>query len=206
MIESPMIEFLRSGYALAAAALAWAGLLYLLLVSCWAVGRLRLHRRPSEAPLITDDGPAIGERLGREFMEPIARAARTGRGSRCRLTVIFAAAGCAPCVDLLPHLGPWSRRWRHDMKAVVVLETSGIAESHPAMAAWGCLTLPVLRDADGGMARSLGIRHRPMALLLDPAGIVLMKGVASNGAHLDALVQEWGVAVGERMWKPVVGW
>jgi hypothetical protein len=207
MISFSPAELLRSSYALPAAGLVTAFLLYLLFVSGCLVGRLHLLRRPVDAALITDDGPGIGERIPQAVMDQLARqvAPTMGWGNGRRLAVIFAAAGCAPCRDLLPALAPAARRWRADTRLVVVLETGGIDEAHPSLEAWRRLPLPLVRDDTGELASALGVQHRPLGLLLDPAGVVLMKGVVSTGGHLDALVQEWGVSLGGRAWKPAVG-
>jgi hypothetical protein len=205
MWGGPAGDLLRSGYALPAAAACALGLVYFLLVSAALTGRLRLRRRPAEAPLITADGPPLGERIPARVMDELARqvSPAISWGNGRRLTVVFAAAGCAPCVDLLPHLAPAARRWRRDSRLIVVLETGGLADSHPAIERWSRLPLPVVRDAGGHLGAALGIQRRPLGLLLDPLGVTLMKGVVSTAAQLDALIQEWGVPIGQRAWKAV---
>ena len=84
-----------------------------------------------------------------------------------------------------------------------MLETGGIGAQHPSLAAWQQLPLPVVVDQAGELTRAAKIRNRPVALLLDREGVVRMKGVVSTGRHLDALVQGWGVAAGDRQWKAV---
>jgi hypothetical protein len=206
MIAMNAAELLRTSYALPAAGVLVALLIYLLFVSSCLVGRLQLLRRPADAALITDDGPAIGERVPEAVMDQLARQLipTMGWGNGRRLAVVFAAPGCAPCRDLLPDLGPAARRWRADTRLMVVLETGGMDAAHPALAAWRDAGVPLVSDESGALTRSLGIEHRPLGLLLDPAGVVLMKGIVSSGGHLDALVQEWGVSVGRRTWKPAV--
>ncbi len=197
--------WMGSPYALPVTAAAVILLLYFLLATCAAVGRLRFYRRPADAPLITGDGPGLGERLQRELMAAFVREGspsprlRNGR----RLAVVFASPACAPCLDLLPDLASVARRWRVDTSLVVLLETGGLAESHPSLQDWTRLPLPVLRDPDGELTRDCGVRHRPFALLLDSDGVVLMKGIVSSGRHLDVLLQEWGVPAAGREWKVV---
>lgn len=198
---------MTSPYALPATALAAILLVYLTFVTACAVGRIRLVLRPADAPLITDDGPAIGERVEAEVMNELVRhiTPGIGWGNGRRVAVVFATPACAPCQDLLPHLVPAARRWKADTHVLVVLETSEISESHPALEAWNRLPLPVLRDPDGELTANLAVRNRPFALLLDPLGVVLMKGVVSTGGHLDALAQEWGVPAGKRDWRVLDG-
>jgi hypothetical protein len=203
MIARALSAAMASSWALPAAGIAALGLLYLFFVLCSALGRLRLYRRPLNAPLITDDGPAIGESLPVQVMETLARklAPPSGWGSGRRVAVLFAAPGCVPCVDLLPQIAPVARRWAGDTRVVVVLETGGILPEHPSMQAWVRLPVPVILDEDGALGAAAGIRHRPVAILVDPLGLVLMKGVVSTGAQLEALIGEWGVPQGERLWK-----
>lgn len=207
MLERLVIPLMNSSYALPVTAAAVLLLGYMLVVSCSLVGRVRLLQRPAAAPLITDEGPALGDRLDVAVMEQLARqlSPTVGWGNGRRLAVLFAAPGCAPCRDLLPQLAAVARRWRGDTRLLVVLETAGISESHPSLREWTEQPLPILRDEQGELTGTVGIRSRPYALLVDPTGLVLMKGVVSSGEHVESLMAEHGVAAGERTWKPVRG-
>src|SRR5207253_2562190 len=102
---------------------------------------------------------------------------------------------------LLPQIGAVARRWQRDTRVVVVLETGGIHESHPSLQLWRRLPVPIVTDEDGALRASTGIRNRPLAILVDPLGVVLMKGVVSTGAQLNSLMEERGIPLGGRRWQ-----
>ena len=101
-----VVELLRSPDALPAAFLCALILAYFLAISASVVGRLRLQHSPGAAPLVTDDGPAIGDRVAPEVLRRMAGA----EAGRDRLAVIFAGPFCAPCLELLPHLSAAAAR------------------------------------------------------------------------------------------------
>jgi thiol-disulfide isomerase/thioredoxin len=127
---------------------------------------------------------------------PLALAALDGAvwdlaAQRGRVVALnFWASWCEPCRAELPSLELMAERHRHDGLVVV---TVNFKESLPTVRRFAdsvFLTLPVLRDADGGAARGFGVGLFPTTVFVGREGRIRFSvlGEADWGA---APARQW---------------
>ncbi|HYH51731.1 MAG TPA: TlpA disulfide reductase family protein, partial [Acidimicrobiia bacterium] len=90
----------------------------------------------------------------------------TGRGRPVLL--VFTAAGCRPCLRLLPEVGRWQRD-HADTLTVVVLAQGDVAVNRASAAP---AAVSMLFDPDGSVARAYGCDATPGAVLVGADGTV----------------------------------
>jgi thiol-disulfide isomerase/thioredoxin len=112
--------------------------------------------------------------------QPVPSGSMTDmQGSEWRLPALrgravllnFWASWCEPCKEEMPSLQALADR--HADRLVVL--TINLKESPEAIARFvrsSGLRLPVVRDADGSLARAWGVRIYPSTVLIDPQGRV----------------------------------
>ncbi|HUA03206.1 MAG TPA: MauE/DoxX family redox-associated membrane protein [Solirubrobacteraceae bacterium] len=95
------------------------------------------------------------------------------------LVLVFTSAGCGPCESLLPRLGAWQRDQRDRIQIAVV--ASGDRKRHERSAAASGLD-HVLVQTEREVAEAYGAYGTPMAVVVDPDGLIASPLVASGGA------------------------
>jgi len=102
----------------------------------------------------------------------------------------FWATWCAPCVQALPELEAWHRRYGPLGLTVVGVSVDGprnFARVRPFVASRG-LTYPIVLDRDGRLQQSYQVLAVPTAVLIDTAGAIVQVRVAyrpGEGAKLE---------------------
>ena len=87
----------------------------------------------------------------------------------------FWATWCAPCVQALPELETWHRRYGPLGLTVVGVSVDGprnFARVRPFVASRG-LTFPVVLDRDGRLQQSYQVLAAPTAVLIDTSGAIV---------------------------------
>nr|WP_315465869.1 TlpA disulfide reductase family protein [uncultured Rhodoferax sp.] len=105
----------------------------------------------------------------------------------------FWASWCEPCRAEMPSLQALAER----EKATLVVLSINLKESPEAIARFvqsTGLTLPVLRDPQGDVARAWGIKIFPSTVLVDSAGQV--RSVVRGAL-------DWAGTEGEALWRPL---
>jgi peroxiredoxin len=102
----------------------------------------------------------------------------------------FWATWCAPCVQSLPELEAWHRRYGPLGLTVVGVSVDGprnFARVRPFVASRG-LTYPIVLDRDGRLQQSYQVLAVPTAILIDTTGAIVQVRVAyrpGEGAKLE---------------------
>jgi peroxiredoxin len=102
----------------------------------------------------------------------------------------FWATWCAPCVQSLPELEAWHRRYGPLGLTVVGVSVDGprnFARVRPFVASRG-LSYPIVLDRDGRLQQSYQVLAVPTAVLIDTAGTIVQVRVAyrpGEGAKLE---------------------
>jgi thiol-disulfide isomerase/thioredoxin len=168
-----------------------------LLAALGALGLPCVHAVPSAAiPLGYDVQPWPRGRKA----PPIPSVDTAGRAwalssLRSRVVLInFWASWCAPCRSEMPALQALAERENSGL----TLLTINLKESPAAIAQFVLgtgLSLPVLRDPQGDVARAWGVRVYPSTVVMDPEGRPrsLVRG------SLD-----WSAPEGDALWKPLL--
>ena len=106
----------------------------------------------------------------------------------------FWATWCAPCVQALPELEAWHRRYGPRGLAVVGVSVDGprnFARVRPFVASRG-LTYPIVLDRDGRLQQSYQVVAVPTAVLIDTSGAIVQVRVAyrpGEGSKLEEAIR-----------------
>jgi thiol-disulfide isomerase/thioredoxin len=173
-----------------------------------------MKRRPAlirlAASLLAAAGAATTARAGPGYdaqpwprKQPVPSGSMTDlQGSEWRLPAMrgravllnFWASWCEPCKEEMPSLQALADR--HADRLVVL--TINLKESPEAIARFvrsSGLRLPVVRDADGSLARAWGVRIYPSTVLIDSKGRV--RSVVRGGL-------DWAGAEGLTLVRPLL--
>lgn len=161
----------------------------LLTVTVVALGRevgLLARRFPPAPALDAQDGPELGQ--APMPIEATTMAGKpvvlTGAGDNSKV-LLFVSTTCQACRDLMADMPGVVRDWPEETFIVVVSGTRGeVKKIEPKLAG-----LDVVWDERGRVSRQLGIAGLPLALLLDPGGRVVARGVTNNREMVSSLLQ-----------------
>ncbi len=103
------------------------------------------------------------------------------------VVVNFWASWCAPCRRELPLLDQWNAAWTGRGARVIAISIDTDAKKAKRFVDEMKLTLPVMHDGPGGLARTLDIPSVPFTLLLDRNGSVIGEVRGSAEADVAAL-------------------
>ncbi len=168
------------------------GLVVAVLALARQVGVLHMRVAPAGA-LTTAGGPAVGD--GAPMVEghlldgshvtvggPLA-------GTTLRL-LMFVSASCPLCKGLIPVAKSFAEDERI---ALTFVGDDDAAIQRGMVRIYGLERYPFINGPEVGMA--FGVGKLPFAVLLDPEGVVLAKGLVNSREHLESLViaHEMGV-------------
>jgi methylamine dehydrogenase accessory protein MauD len=168
-----------------------AGLAFTVLALIRQVGVL--HERLTPVGALTNAaGPAVGQPA------PLLRAVAldgtklelgTRRPSGRSLLLLFVARSCPICKTLIPVARDVARAERLD---VLFLGDGELAEQQMFISEFGIAPADFVNGPELGMAYR--VDKLPHAVFLDPAGILVAKGLVNSREHLESLVvaQETG--------------
>jgi methylamine dehydrogenase accessory protein MauD len=168
-----------------------AGLALVVLALIRQVGVL--HERLAPVGALTNaGGPAVGQPA------PLLRAVAldgttlelgTRRASGRSLLLLFVARSCPICKTLIPVARDVARAERLD---VLFLGDADLAEQQALIAEFGIAPSDFVNGPEIGMAYR--VDKLPHAAFLDPAGMLVAKGLVNSREHLESLVvaQETG--------------
>jgi methylamine dehydrogenase accessory protein MauD len=168
-----------------------AGLAFTVLALIRQVGIL--HERLTPVGALTNaSGPAVGQPA------PLLRAVAldgtrielgTRRPSGRSLLLLFVARSCPICKTLIPVARDVARAERLD---VLFLGDGELAEQQALIGEFGIAPADFVNGPELGMAYR--VDKLPHAVFLDPAGILVAKGLVNSREHLESLVvaQETG--------------
>lgn len=166
----------------------------------WAVGRIHLKRAPEAHALITDEGPEIHSLM--PAFEGWDTAGRRIRGSDYQgrsMVLLLVSLGCGPCERLLRDLNATRRGLVSAPEFVVVMEAPRPeAEAYRQRYRLEC---PVLVDEGAAVRGLLGVARTPYGFLIDPQGVVRMKGVVNDRGQLEGLIGRRGRYIGGLAWE-----
>jgi methylamine dehydrogenase accessory protein MauD len=158
--------------------LLWAAVIALA-VLVWALSRqvgVLFERVAPMGALVTDSGPAAG--IQSERVE-------VGMPSATPSLVFFLSPTCPVCKKLLPVLKSLRRDEKNRLR--VVLASDGEAASHlQFIRDQGLTDFPYVLSQELGMAYK--VSRLPYAVVLDPRGTVVAKGLVNNREQLDSLL------------------
>jgi peroxiredoxin len=145
-------------------------------------------RRVREATEAFPAGPAVGAPAPRFALDDVEGNAVTLDGLLARgkpIALVFVAADCGPCEDLLPSLADWQRRLAERLTIVIggrgsARELRPMAESHGLQ--------NVLADPDADLFESFRVSTTPSALIVSPDGMVGV-GLHSTVAVVEATIR-----------------
>jgi len=168
-----------------------AGLAFTVLALIRQVGIL--HERLTPVGALTNaSGPAVGQPA------PLLRAVAldgtrielgTRRPNGRSLLLLFVARSCPICKTLIPVARDVARAERLD---VLFLGDGELAEQQALIGEFGIAASDFVNGPELGMAYR--VDKLPHAVFLDPAGILVAKGLVNSREHLESLVvaQETG--------------
>jgi len=166
----------------------------------WAVGRIYLKRDASHLVLITDEGPEIHSFLPQ--LEGVDAAGRLLRSSDYRgqsLVLLLLSPGCVPCEQILRDLHATQRGLAPAPEFLAVVE--GTRQQAAGLRQRYRLTIPIIADPDAAIRAALGVERTPYGFLVDPEGVVRMKGVVNHRGQLEGLVHRRGRYIGGLTWQ-----
>jgi peroxiredoxin len=106
----------------------------------------------------------------------------------------FWATWCAPCVESLPELEAWHRRYGPLGLTVIGVSVDGprnFARVRPFVTSRG-LTYPIVLDRDGRLQQAYQVLAVPTAVLIDTSGVIVQVRTAyrpGEGAKLEAAIK-----------------
>ena len=178
-----------------------------LVVALWQIGQIHLKSLLGHFALITDEGPALHEAMpdfnGRDTGGR-SISLRHYRGQN--LVILFLSGACDPCEQLLRVI-PSTRRGLRLPPAFLAILEAPRSQAEEYIRRYR-LELPVIVDEGGRLRAGLGIERVPYALLVDPDGVVRMKGVTNGRRQLEALIAGRGSYVEKATWQvspPAIG-
>jgi methylamine dehydrogenase accessory protein MauD len=171
-----------------------------LVLTLWQLGHIHLKRLLGHFALITDDGPSLHELMpdftGREVMgRSISLRHYRGRS----LVVMFLSGTCDPCEQLMRVIRSTQRGLRLPYEFLAILEAPR-SQAEEYIRRYR-LKFPVILDEGGKLRLELGVERLPYALLVDPDGVVRMKGVTNGRRQLEALIAGRGSYVESAAWQ-----
>ena len=119
------------------------------------------------------------------------------------VVVNFWASWCAPCRRELPLLDQWNTAWAGRGARVIAISIDTDAKKARRFAEEMKLTLPVMHDGPGGLARTLDIPSVPYTLLLDRDGNVIGEVKGSSESEVAALQHKVESMLATRGTSPV---
>lgn len=146
-----------------------------------------LYRRlPQAGARIGNVGPELGKAIepfiGRDVYGK--RVYIPDREKRNTL-LVFVSDGCSACEQLVPALKATAKQEKH--LRLVLMTFNGDEASNRAYAEKrGLSHLPFISSS--GSALHFQVSTTPYAVLIDPAGVVLTKGLANGREHLDSIL------------------
>jgi len=161
----------------------------LLAVTVVALGRevgILARRFPAAPALDAQDGPEVGE-VPLPIEAPTLAGSPTmltGAGSNSRV-LLFVSTTCQACRELIADMQGISRDWPEESFIVVI--SGSRAEIRKAQSRLA--DFDVVWDERGRVSRRLSISGLPFALLLDPDGKVVARGVTNNREMVSSLLQ-----------------
>lgn len=99
--------------------------------------------------------------------------------------LIFVSPACRPCLELMPHIASFWRSQHKKLNIVLFSQSNDVSNFNLSN-----VSIPVLPDADGVIARAYRVRATPFAYRLDNSGIVKQRGIVNNSEDLEALLQD----------------
>ncbi|MDP4301160.1 methylamine dehydrogenase accessory protein MauD [Leptothrix discophora] len=160
-----------------------------LAVLVWALSRqvgVLFERVAPMGALVTDSGPAVGSASPMFELTGIqSERVEVGLPSATPSLVFFLSPTCPVCKKLLPVLKSLRRDEKNRLR--VVLASDGEAASHlPFLRDQGLTDFPYVLSQELGMAYK--VSRLPYAVVLDPRGTVVAKGLVNNREQLDSLL------------------
>jgi methylamine dehydrogenase accessory protein MauD len=171
-----------------------------LLALLWVVGQIHLRRAAEVHALITDEGPAIHSLMPAFQGQDLAGdSVRSGDYQGRTLVLLLISPGCAPCEQLLRDVSAAQRGLAGCPEFLLVIETAPEeAESFLQRFRVRC---PVIVDGTASIRAGLRVDRTPYAFLIDPQGVVRMKGVVNNRGQLEGLISRRGRYIGGLPWQ-----
>ncbi|WP_323992982.1 methylamine utilization protein MauD [Nguyenibacter sp. L1] len=171
-----------------AQALDWLLLLAVLPVLLLLFRRMRalFARVAPVGALMTAVGPAPGQRLPARLARAMDGAPLMVGGTRSdgmRSLLLFVSGTCPISRKILPIAQDFTRRESIDL---VCLGDDTDAMQHDLIARFALSPGRFVNDPEIG--RLLGVDKLPFALLLDPSGLIVAKGLVNTREHLESLV------------------
>lgn len=118
-----------------------------------------------------------------------------------QLVLVFLSTTCSVCRDLVPHLNDIARERRDEMDVVVVCH--GNADECAEFVRQTGLHPTLLADPTNTIATRYDATVVPFTFLIDPAGVILIRGVVNTWPQFEALLKEEGTGQNQP-WKDVL--
>ena len=137
----------------------------------------------------SETGPAGGRPVA-DFDLPLLGSERTLSNedlAQGPVVVNFWASWCVPCKKEMPMFEEAWREHRDEGLQVIGINVQDSEEFALEFVRDRDITYPIVRDADQGFARSLGVRGRPQTFFMSP-GWVLLDDSTTNGVRTGPVV------------------
>jgi methylamine dehydrogenase accessory protein MauD len=149
------------------------------------VGVLHMRVAPAGA-LTTAGGPAVGAKVDEIKATTLAGKTITigGHGTHGVLRLLmFVSAQCPLCKGLIPVARSFAKDERVEL---IFVGDDDPAEQRAMVVRHGLEAYPFVNGPEVGQAFEVG--KLPYAMLLDPEGVVLSKGLVNSREHLESLI------------------
>jgi len=163
------------------------------------LGRILRRIKGRYHVLITDEGPEIHTGLPEfEGQTPEGGLFRSSDLAGREFVVILVSPECSPCHSLLS-TAESVRRKRFEPPTFVIVAEGTVEIARQYRGRYRIMG-SILADPGGSIRSQLGVLRSPYGFLVDGSGIIRMKGVLSQGDHLEALLARRGRSVGTLPW------
>ena len=135
------------------------------------LGRLGPMGARSEA----DVGPRVGENLSSVLIEPLMP--KNGKPT----LYVFGSDSCGVCAKVKPAVESLIKYWRDQSNIIMVYDGAAKRETDAASA------VPLIRS--DSLREKIGVTFVPFAVVVDPVGVVLGKGLVNDISHLESLLE-----------------
>ena len=143
------------------------------------VGLILGRLGPIGARSSDDVGPRVGENLS-PVLDPLAMPVKNGKST----LYIFGSDSCGICSKIKPAAAALMKYWAGKSNIIMLYDPEPGHMQNLPQAKEG--DVPIFR---GAIREAVGIRAVPFAVMTNPAGIVLGKGLVNEMSHIESLLE-----------------